>query len=310
MAVGPRFLILLFVVLCLLFDCLSFGFFFVLVVFLYCFCLTPFSLSLFCFPFVFSALRFGVLFCSVLFSLLFSFFCFAFFLCDFVFQRVFGLLCLFCVVCGLCYANLVQGTWIRKPVPRIAPPPPARGMGGHRCAWPGTIRRGRQVSVVHLPTMSWMALGVPLSPVVCLVNVRIGTAPETPSAVLMCAQGQPQKHPSSIPHHQSPPPPPKGLLLHPPVLCMPHVSCPVPCFRQSSHRQIPPPPPLPAQGCGGPMQRPGVASPPPPQGKSGVQLRGGGGSIEPPKYWGAGLGNRAPLTGPVISCYELWRRRR
>ena len=35
---------------------------------------------------------------------------------------------------------------------------------------------------------------------------------------------------------------------------------------------------------------------------------GGGGSIEPPKTWGGGLGNRAELTGPFLSYYDFCRK--
>ena len=44
-----------------------------------------------------------------------------------------------------------------------------------------------------------------------------------------------------------------------------------------------------------------------PLGAADFQLRGGGGSIEPPKT-GGGSGKRAQLTGPLISHYELWCR--
>ena len=40
----------------------------------------------------------------------------------------------------------------------------------------------------------------------------------------------------------------------------------------------------------------------------GFSLAGAGGSIEPPET--GGFGKRAQLTGPLISYYELWRRRR
>ena len=37
---------------------------------------------------------------------------------------------------------------------------------------------------------------------------------------------------------------------------------------------------------------------------------GGGGGQWRPQNWGGGVGKGAPLTGQLINCYELWRRRR
>ena len=49
-------------------------------------------------------------------------------------------------------------------------------------------------------------------------------------------------------------------------------------------------------------------TPHPALGKSSFQLWGGGGSMEFPKMGGFGI--RAQSTGPLISFYELWRRKR